>query len=137
MVSSVNALVVLISAAVGMGIGAFWYSPKGFGRQWTQLMGWDEQEFDRRQKEASKSYVWEFVANLVTSFILANIIIQVGDSTAGEGMQTAFWLWLGFIASTMLGMILWEGKPAKLYKINVGFRLVQMLIVGGIMGAWL
>jgi hypothetical protein len=38
--------------------------------------------------------------------------------------------WLGFIATTSLGMVLWEGKSWKLYAINIGYYFVTFIIGG-------
>lgn len=36
---SINYLAVVVAAVVSMGLGAFWYSPLGFGKMWMNLSG--------------------------------------------------------------------------------------------------
>ena len=35
----INLIAVLLAAVAMMAVGFFWYSPKGFGKQWMQLSG--------------------------------------------------------------------------------------------------
>ena len=42
-------------------------------------------------------------------------------------VELGFWCWIGFTAPTMLGMVLWEGKPVKYYAIVSGFWLVSFV----------
>lgn len=51
-------------------------------------------------------------------------------------MQAGFWAWLGFVATIMLGMTLWEGKPFRLYLLNAGYQLLNLLVMGAILAAW-
>lgn len=53
------------------------------------------------------------------------------------GLQAGWWNWLGFVAPTTVGMVLWEGKPWKLWIITAGFYLLSLLLMGVILGAWM
>jgi len=37
-------------------------------------------------------------------------------------MQTAFWLWLGFVATTQLATVVFEQRKLGLYLLNVGYK---------------
>ena len=52
------------------------------------------------------------------------------------GMQAGFWVWLGFIATTMIGIVLWEIKPVKLYLLIVAYYLISLLVMGSILALW-
>lgn len=133
----VNYLAVLIAAIVSMAVGAYWYSPAGFGKQWAALMGWgDAAKMDQMKKGATKSYVWGFVGALVMAFVLANVVRLAGATSFVEGAVVGFWVWLGFVATTQIGSILWDMKPAKLFAINSGYSLVTLLINGAILAIW-
>lgn len=133
----VNYLAVLIAAVVNMAVGAYWYSPAGFGKQWAQLMGWsDLSRMNDMKKGAGKSYAWMFVAALVMSFVLANVVRLAGATTVMEGAMVGFWVWLGFVATVQIGSILWDMKPAKLFAINTAYSLVTLLINGALLAMW-
>ncbi len=133
----VNYLAVLIAAVVNMAIGAFWYSPAGFGKQWSALMGWtDPAKTDQMKKGAGKSYAWMFVASLITMFVLANVARLAGAATMMQGAVVGFWIWLGFVATTQIGSILWDMKPAKLFAINTLYSLVTLVVNGALLAVW-
>lgn len=132
-----NYLAIVIAAVLNMAIGAFWYSPAGFGKEWSRLMGWtDPEKIKAMKKGAGKSYAWMFVASLVMMCVLANIVNWAGAVTLLEGAVIGFWIWLGFVTTTQIGSILWDQKPPKLYAINTLYSLVTLVISGAILAMW-
>jgi hypothetical protein len=133
----VNYLAVLVGGIITMALGAFWYSPAGFGTLWQKLSGvTDEKIAQAKQGGMGKLYAANFVAALVMAFVLAHVVVAFEATTVPQGMQAGFWIWLGFIATTMLGTVLWDGKPFKLYAINAGYYFVSLLIVGSLLAVW-
>jgi hypothetical protein len=68
------------------------------------------------------------------SYILS---IFVNDGGVMGGVKTAFWLWLGFVATVSVGGVLWKEEPWTLYLLNVAHWLVVMLVMGIINGVWI
>jgi hypothetical protein len=135
---SINMVAVLGSAVGGMIVGMIWYSPNVFGKQWMKLSGMSAADMDRaKQKGMWKLYLSAFVALTVMSYVLAHFVDYVGAVTFGEGMQVGFWSWLGFVATILLGSVLWEGKPIKLYLLNAIHWLVVLMLMGGILTVWM
>jgi len=132
----VNYFAVFVSAIVGMGIGALWYSPALFGDAWMKLSGKSKADMKKAKKVMVRSYLSGFAGMLVTSFVLAGFLNSLGASRAVEGAFVAFWLWLGLVATVMLGTILWENKPVKLYLINAVHYLVVLVVIGSILAVW-
>ncbi len=132
--SMANLLAVLVAAIVGMVAGVFWFGPMAFRNTWLRLMGWNEK--DLKDKLNMRSYVIDFAAEIVMAFVLAMFISKLGAATALQGAAVGFWAWLGFIATLLLGSVLWEGKPFKLYILNASFWLLNLLIMGAILGGW-
>ena len=133
----VNYLAVVVSAIVGMVIGALWYSPMLFGKMWMKLSGVTDKEMKKaKEKGMSKSYALAFLGSLLMSCILAHFVYYTQASTVLEGMQTGFWIWLGFVATIMLGMVLWEGKSWKLYFVKAAHELVALAVMGAILAVW-
>ena len=52
------------------------------------------------------------------------------------GLQTGFWLWLGFIATFSLDKVLFERGPVKVWSINNADQLTGMLLLGAILAVW-
>jgi hypothetical protein len=131
---NVSWLGVLIAAAASFAIGMFWYSPAGFGKQWMKLVGLSTADMEKAKKKGmGKTMGMAAVTQLVTAFVLAHFVIFTGSTSWLDGAQTGFWLWLGFMATKSLGMVLWENKPKELYFLNIGHDLVGMLVMGAIL----
>lgn len=133
----INYWAVLVSALAAFGIGAVWYSLL-FGKQWMQLMNINLAAMNKPEmkKKATRGYVIMFIALLVMAYVLAHFVDYADANSIGEGILAGFWIWLGFLATTMLGSFLWEDKPLALYLINVGHYLVVLLVMGAILAAW-
>ncbi|MBA3513127.1 MAG: DUF1761 domain-containing protein [Pyrinomonadaceae bacterium] len=53
-----------------------------------------------------------------------------------SGLQTAFWLWLGFVATSQLATVIFEGRKPGLYLLNIGYQLVACLVAGALLVIW-
>lgn len=132
----VNLLAVLLAGVASMILGAFWYSPAAFGKQWMSLMGMTAADIKKaKQKGMAKEYVMNFISALVMAFVLAAVLGMLGTSGMGEVIQTVFWLWLGFIGTVTFGSILWEGKSCKLWVLNNAYWFLNLIIMGLIITA--
>ena len=99
-------------------------------------MGFSQKELPKMKAKAKKSYAINFIATLVMVYVLAHFVDYAGATTIAGGVQAAFWVWLGFVATVQLGSVLWESKPWQLYFINVSYHLVTLLIMGVILAVW-
>ena len=135
--ANINYIAVLVAAVVNMIIGALWYSPVLFGNLWVRLSGIDKKSIDKsKQKGMGKLYAATFISTFVMAFVLAHFIDYTESTTVSDGMQAGFWIWIGFFAPVMLGMVLWEGKPWKLYLLNVSYYLINLFVMATILALW-
>ena len=134
---SVNLLGVLTAAVVGgMGLGFLWYGPL-FGKHWLKLVGMTEEKMKAAMKEGmAKVYGISFFAALVLAYFTGALVKMMGATTVVTGAQVGFMIWLGFVATTHISSYLYENKSMKLYKLNMGYFLVQLLVMGGILALW-
>lgn len=134
---TVSFLPVLIAAVASMAVGMVWYSPAVFGRSWMKLSGLTPTKLNKAKKEGmGKSYLAAFIGALVTSYVLALFAKYTTASTLVDALQLGFWIWLGFVAPIMLGIVLWEGKSARLYFINIFHYLVSLVVMSLILVSW-
>ena len=138
----INYLAVLVAGVAYFMIGFLWYSVI-FGKIWTKLMGFDKLDKKKQaalKKKMGSSMAFNFLATLLTAYCMA-WSIQSGAgfyhiSGVTLGLQTGFWIWLGFIATSQLNDVLWGGRPFKLYLLNVGYYLISYLAVGTVLAVW-
>lgn len=134
--ANINLWAVFISSVISMIIGFLWYGPL-FGKAWIKLMKIASKQIqDAKKKGMGKSYFIAFIGSLVMSYVLAHFVDYTQSTTFGQGMQTGFWIWIGFVATRSLGMMLWENKPFKLYLLTIFYDLVNLIIMGGILAIW-
>ena len=132
-----NYLAILVSAVAAFLLGGLWYSPFVFGKLWIKLSEMTEKELrEAKQKSMVKSYLLTFVSLLIMAFVLASFLDFSGEKTLTNGLLIGFWGWLGFIAMTHVGSLLWENKSPALYALNMEHWLAVMLLMGLILGAW-
>jgi|ETNmetMinimDraft_2_1059921.scaffolds.fasta_scaffold110298_2 hypothetical protein len=128
-------LPVLAAAVVSFIVGMLWYSPALFGKTWMSLSGVKMNK--GKKKGMSGVMLTAFIANLVMAYVFVYLMSMVGYANAGSGVVLGFWLWLGFFATSLLGSVLWEQKPFNLYLINAGYQLVNLVVMGAVLGAML
>ncbi|EKD92637.1 MAG: hypothetical protein ACD_28C00378G0002 [uncultured bacterium] len=136
---SVNYFAILVAGLSAMVTGFLWYGPL-FGKWWIELMGWPKEEVQKMQKEGSatmgKNYSITFVMALLTAFVIAHFAQAIGAEGVQGAFQLAFWLWFGFIITSMMNSVLWEGKSWKLYGLNISYELVKMFVMALILIFW-
>ncbi len=137
MTVSVNLWAVLASAVVSMIIGSIWYGPL-FGKMFLKAMGmheWSEEKKAGMKKGMMLTYIWQFIASLVMFYVFAWMMGALGAKTAMDGVQGAFWVWLGFVVPVKFGEALWGGKM-KLFWLGIGNMLLALVAGGIILAAW-
>lgn len=133
---SINYLAVVAAAAASMAIGFLWYGPL-FGKMWMQMMNFDKKKLNEAKKKGmGKIYALAFLTSLIMSYVLAHFVDYVEAKTIMEGIVLGFWVWIGFLATTQIGSVFWEGKPVKLYLINTLHYLVTLAVMAAILAVW-
>ena len=75
-----------------------------------------------------------FIAALVTAYVLGKFV--AGSENVQAGLETASWLWLGFIVTLAIGSVCWEGKKWSVFFVNVLYSFVQLLVMAAILVSW-
>ncbi len=134
----INLLSVIIVTIISIILGTLWYSPLLFGNVWIKLMGFSKKDIEKGKKKGmAKQYIIMSITSLIMIYVLAHFVDYTGSITFTQGMVTGLWIWLGFLATTMLGTVLWEGKSFNLYLINTIYYLVLLMLAGGILAVWI
>lgn len=129
----INYLAVFAGGIISFLLGALWYS-KLFARQWMAEMKMSEEELRKQNKPIN--YFSSFILGLISSFILANIIMYLEIHTLIEGIEIAILCWIGFTGATSYAQNMFAGKSQKLWMINSGYYLISFIINGAIFAVW-
>jgi hypothetical protein len=78
----------------------------------------------------------EFVRNVVIAYVLARFVVSLGVVDGMGAVQLGLWVWIGFQAMLLIGAVLHEKMPWKLYAIHAGDALVKTLLMAVILGVW-
>lgn len=132
----VNYVAVLVAGIIMMVLGYLWYGPL-FGKPWMKLMGLSKSSMKGMKTDMMiKNYGLMFVSALILSYVAAFGIPVFQANSIPLALSYAFWIWLGFIATTMFGGVLWAKKPVKLFIIDSGYYLVGLIIISVMFALW-
>ena len=131
----VNYLGVFLAAVSTMVVGSIWYAKPVFGNTWAKLAKLD----DKKMAEgATKALAFTFLLSLLTAYVLAHVSYLAhsffGNSFFQDYLSTAFWVWLGFVATRIVTHNLFEHRPGKLTWLAVGNELVTIVVMGAVLG---
>jgi pheromone shutdown protein TraB len=131
----INIWAVLLAAGSAMVIGSIWYAPKVLGDRWAKLVNLD----DKKMKQGmAKSLGFALLCALLVAYIIAHVSFLSNqyfqNSFLQDSLSTAFWLWLGISATTLVVHDLYEQKPLAVTVINVGYQFTMIMTMGLIIG---
>ncbi|HEY1772183.1 MAG TPA: DUF1761 domain-containing protein [Gammaproteobacteria bacterium] len=132
----INILAVLAAAIATFGIGALWYSPFLFGKQWIAFNGVTPDKVEAMRKGAAKAYGISLLCYVVLAAVFAIVIRMVHLQSVLGGAKLGGMLWLGFVATLGFTASLYSGRTIKAFALDAGYQLVFMVIMGLILAAW-
>ena len=161
-----NILAILTAAVVPLIIGFVWYNPKVFGKAWMKVAGLDEEKMKSGNMILifSLTFVLSFILAMIMQFLVIHqahvkslfFLQPIDDASTEMGalyqtimqkLGTSYRTFKhGALHGTMSGFMiglpvlginaLFERKGFKYIAINVGYWMVCMGIMGGIVSAW-
>lgn len=136
--AGLNYLAILVAAAVSFMFGGIWYG--ALAKPWMAAAGIDD-EMMKASKEGGKTtqlMISAFVASLVMAWVLAGLIGHLGSGqvTIYNGIISGAFVWLGFVASTLVTNHGFQMKLGRLTLIDGGHWLGVLLIQGAVIGAF-
>jgi hypothetical protein len=118
-------------------LGGLWYSPLLFGNKFIQLINWTPEQLRQVESQShTKELVLAFVMSLVLVYVLAHFVNYTKATSALGGIQTAFWIWLGFVVTTQAPTVIFERRSFGLFAINIAYQLVGCALAGAILAIW-
>lgn len=126
----VNWIAVALCAVSSLVLGAIWYSPPLFARQWQAAAGLSDEE--ARGGNMAIIFGGAFLLSLVAAAIFAMFLgtqMSLGAATAA-----GFAAGLGWVAASYGINYLFERRPLRLWLINGGYHTLQFTLFGFILG---
>ena len=129
---------VLVAAIAGFAFGAAWYT--ALGRQWMTARGLTEAEAKARTGPSLLPFIIAFVALLIMGWMLSGVLLHLARGgtpvSVRSGLVSGFFLWLGFVITTMAVNNGFAGRNWRLLLIDGGHWLAVLLLIGAILGAF-
>ena len=133
----VNWLAVIVGGVVYFALGALWYSPVLFGRQWQRSIGWDPERTPPQM--SATTYVVPFIAYLVMAAAVGVIAAATGTDEIAEGIILGLVLGIGLsLMHTLVDATFDPNKPEPWtwFAINGTYHALGLLIVAVIVSVW-
>jgi hypothetical protein len=129
---------VLIAAIAGFAFGAVWYT--WLSKPWMAARGLPEAELKARTGPSPLLFIVSFVALFIMAWMFAGILLHLArggtEMSVRSGVISGFFLWLGFVITTMAVNHAFQGERRMLTLIDGGHWLGVLLIQGAILGWW-
>lgn len=127
-----NTLALVVAAVISYGFGALYYGL--LGGPWMAALGKTDAEMKADKRIAP--FVIAFVALLVMATVLAGVMGHLGPGqvTLRNGLVSAAFIWVGFVATTLAVNHAFQGASRTLTLIDGGHWLGVLLIQGAIIG---
>jgi hypothetical protein len=130
---AVNWLAVIVAAIAMFGLGAVWYSPVLFVKQWAKAAGIS------RDGSPGPNFIYvmagAFVLTLIMAANLAFFLAGPG-TTLGFAIGASIAAGLGWATLSLWIISLFEQRPFAYVLINGGYLTVGFALMGLILGLW-
>ncbi len=129
----INVVAVIAAALAAFVVGGLWYSPLLCGAAWMRANNFTEDQV--RSFRKSRMFGWSIPLLLIMAMNLA--IFLADDQTDWIwGMTAGALAGVGWVATALAVVALFENKTWTYIFINAGYNIVTFTLMGLIIGAW-
>lgn len=129
-----NYWAVLVAWLLNMVVGAWWYSPAGFAKQWKAHTKVDLLKIP--QQQATRIIGFVALSALVQAVTLALLLNSLGTNTAMDGLLAGWLLWFGLVTATTVGVTLYSLRSWQFLWLNSAYFLVVMTANSLLLSVW-
>ena len=132
LLGSVNWLAIIVATIASMALGFGWYM--ALGNQWMAALNKTRDQIMGQGNQATP-FIIAALMQLVMAYFLALLLPRVmGATTLTNGLLLGFWLWLGFVITSMIINHRYQGSKWSLTVIDGGYLLGVLLVQGIVIG---
>jgi hypothetical protein len=129
-----NWVAILVAAIASFIFEALWYSV--FMNQWLAGIGRTMEWLVSRGLNPSIQYATALFCSIIVAAVLTICIQASGEQTARRGIICGAVIWFGFIATSWATEYIFEVRTLQIFVINTGYALIDLMLIGAIVGAW-
>jgi hypothetical protein len=131
--AGMNYLAIILAALAAFGWGAIYYMT--LSKQWLAAVGMTQEQMQTGRSPTP--FIISLVALVVMAWVLAGTLGHLGPAqvTLRNGIISALFLWLGFIATTVFVNNAYPGRKYSLSVIDSIHWLGVVVIQGAVIGA--
>jgi hypothetical protein len=132
--AGINYLAVVIAAVVAFVFGGIYY--RVLGEHWMKAIGFTKKNMPK--KMSSTPLIITIIAELIMAWVLAGLVGHLGPGqvTVQNGIVSGAFVWLGFVATTLVVNNAFGMRKPALSVIDAAHWLVVLAIMGAIIGAF-
>lgn len=137
---NLNWLAIIVVAIIPLVTGFIWYSPKFFGTIWMKHSSMTEE----KMKNVDPIKVYGLA--IVFAFILATAMFFLGRDISNEPHHTSYFFTDGLLHGAMLAIsvvlpvfatnALFEQKSFSYVAVNLGYWILTIALMGGVLEVW-
>ncbi len=136
--AGLNVWALPLAAVAAFLFGGVWYG--ALSKQWMEAANLTEEQIKGPRGPSPKPFVITFLAQLLMAWMLAGLLLHLTKAglpaNLRNGVATAFFIWAGFIMTSLIVNHQFQMQKAKLTLIDGAHWLGVMLIQGAVLGVY-
>jgi hypothetical protein len=136
-IGQLNLLAVILGAVIYFALGAVWFTPVLFGRQWQNAIGWAASQRPPEMKPSA--YALPAVAYVVMAIATGLLAAATGSDTLIEGIVLGVVVGVGYaVTLTAVEAVFDPNKPQPWtwFGISASYHFLGLLIVAVLVSVW-
>ncbi len=129
-----NWVAILVAAIASFIFEALWFSV--FMNEWLTGIGRTREWLVSTGLNPAVQYATAIICSIIVAAVLSICIQALGKQTARRGILCAVAIWFGFIATSWAKAYIFEVRTFQIYFIYTGYYLIELILIGAIVGAW-
>jgi hypothetical protein len=125
---------VIVAMLVSFLFEAAWFYH--FLTPWLEGIGRTMQSLQATGMSPAIQYATALLCSFIAAIVLTILIQWTGQQTLLRGITVGALVWIGFVATSWAKEYIFEVRTLKIFLINTVYCLIDLVLIGAIVGAW-